>query len=166
MDVKNIFNLVHHFGNEEDQISANFGFILRINRKVLKKFLENLGITELTRRDLKNVDIETQVSFAESQDERSKIDLQIKLVEKFIVFIESKIKGSKLGSNQLGKYAKILREERPFFDSIRLVCITQFDRKDEFESEFSKLKKAIRLVECKYLRWQDIIDLVGVGLNL
>ena len=63
MDVKNIFNLVHHFGNEEDQISANFGFILKINKEVLKEFLESLGITELNRRELKNIDVETQVPF-------------------------------------------------------------------------------------------------------
>lgn len=162
MDVKNVFNLVHHFGNEEDQISANFGFILKTNKKVLKEFLESLCVTALSRRELKNTDVETQVSFVEAQDERSKIDLQIKSGDKFIVFIESKIKGTGLGSKQLNKYAKILKKERPFFNSIRLVCITQFDRRDEFESEFRKLKTAINLKdeECKYLRWSYIINLV------
>lgn len=162
MNVKNVFSLVHHFGNEEDQISANFGFMLKVNEEVLGEFLKNLGIAELNRKELGTTDVETQVPFMEGQDERSKIDLQIKLGDKFIVFIESKIKGSKLGPQQLRKYAKILEKERPFFNCIRLVCITQFDRKDEFEDEFRKLKAAIGLKdeEYKYLRWDNIINLV------
>ena len=162
MDVKNVFNLVHHFGNEEDQISANFGFILKTNKKVLKEFLENVGVVGLNRKELRNIDVETQVTYVESQDERSKIDLQIKSGDRFIVFIESKIRGSKLGSRQLKKYAEILKKERPFFDFIRLVGITQFDRKDEFESEFKELKVATKLKdeECKYLRWNNILNLV------
>ena len=162
MDVKNVFNLVHHFGNEEDQVSANFGFILKLNKEVLKDFLKILEITGLSRRELGNVDVETQVPFMERRDERSKIDLQIKSGSKFIVFVESKIRGSKLGSNQLEKYARILEKERPFFDLIRLVCITQFDRKREFESKLIELKTAVDLKdeEFKYLRWNNIIDLV------
>jgi hypothetical protein len=58
--VRNVFDLVHHFGNEEDQISANFGFILSINRQtVLLDFLKRLDIDtrKVKKKDIKNIDL-------------------------------------------------------------------------------------------------------------
>lgn len=45
---------------------------------------------------------------------QGKIDIQIKLEEKFIIFIESKLAMSKLGKNQLKKYCEILKKNKPF----------------------------------------------------
>jgi len=44
MHVDNIFELVNKFSKEEDQISASFGFILKNNRKILQKFLNEINI--------------------------------------------------------------------------------------------------------------------------
>ena len=58
--VGNVFDLVHHFGNEEDQISANFGVILSINRQtVLLDFLKRIDIDtrKVKKKDIKNIDL-------------------------------------------------------------------------------------------------------------
>ncbi len=58
--VRNGFDLVHQFGNEEDQISANFGVILSINRQtVLLDFLKRLEIDtrKVKKKDIKNIDL-------------------------------------------------------------------------------------------------------------
>jgi hypothetical protein len=77
---KNVFDLVHHFGTDEDQMSANFGFILTLNRKVLLQFLELLDIPThtLNKKDIDLIDIETQVPH-KIIGETGRIDLQIKL---------------------------------------------------------------------------------------
>ena len=61
----NIFNLVHHFGNEEDQVSANFAFILGINKDFLLRFLHECLKLNVNDKDIKNIDIETQVVYPE-----------------------------------------------------------------------------------------------------
>lgn len=155
----NIFNLVHHFGNEEDQISANFGFVLNINRKALKMFLENLKIPidKFRRNQIKDIDIETQVPY--SLDKVwGKIDLQIKMIPCFLIFIESKLAGSSLGKEQLQKYAKFLNNERPFYDDVRLVFITQFDRRSEYLLKSKEID--LKTEEFKYFRWEEIRQLI------
>jgi len=164
MKVDNIFDLVHRFGSKEDQISANFGFILKTNSLALKEFLDVVGISTvgLKKKDLCEVDIETQVPYFGTEIEGSKIDLQLKLDSQFIVFVESKIKGNKLGVGQLDKYAKILKKEAPFFNSLRLVFVTQFDRREEFDDQKGKLEKEIGLSSevFRYVRWEEIRKLV------
>lgn len=127
--VKNIFDLVHHFGNEEDQVSANFGFILEINKPVLLEILNKLGIEtkSLRKKDIERIEIETQVPYR-TKDEISKIDLRIKLDGRFLIFVESKIWGRKIDINQAKKYAALLDSEKESFDRIRLVYITQFNQ--------------------------------------
>jgi hypothetical protein len=159
--VENVFNLVHRFGNEEDQISANFGFILALNRRtVLLDFLGMLGINtrKLKRKDINNIDIETQVHY-QLDGEQSIIDLQIKLDNRLLIFMESKLGDTKLGLNQIKKYSKILKTEKPFYDVVRLVFVTQFDRTKDFNSivlREAKLDKG----ETSYFRWEDIKKLV------
>lgn len=166
MNVGNVFDLVHHFGNEEDQISANFGFILKVNRNVLKYFLgKKLAIPMLNIKDkeLKEIDIETQIPYGGKAEERSKIDLQMKLERRFIVFLESKLGGPRLPKDQLGKYGKILNDFRPFYDDLRLVLVTQFDRKDEFEKEVESIirQTGLRRREFRYVRWKEIRQIVA-----
>ena len=159
--VRNVFNLVHHFGNEEDQISANFGFILSINRQtVLLDFLKRLEIEtrKFKKKDIKNIDIETQIPY-QVDGQRSVIDLQIKLDSRFLIFMESKLGVSKLGQDQIKRYSNILKKERPFYDMIRLVFVTQFDRKEEFASKVTKEANLGR-GEAVYFRWEDIRKLV------
>jgi len=157
--VNNIFSLVHHFGNEEDQISANFGFILKINEPVLIETLKKLGIDtkQLRRKDIKKIDIETQVPYR-TKGETDIIDLRIRLDDRFLIFIESKIWGRKLRERQTRKYTKLLNNERENFNQIRFVYITQFNQKERFE----KLKKITGLkdYEFHYLRWEEIKELV------
>ncbi|NVM55784.1 MAG: hypothetical protein HWN66_18940, partial [Candidatus Helarchaeota archaeon] len=166
VNVGNVFDLVHRFGNEEDQISANFGFILKVNRDVLKYFLgKKLAIPMLNIKDkeLKEIDIETQIPYGGKAEERSKIDLQMKLEGRFIVFLESKLGESRLPKDQLGKYGKILNDFRPFYDHLRLVLATQFDRKDEFEKEVENImwQTGLRRKEFRYVRWEEIRQIVA-----
>jgi len=164
ISVRNVFDLVHRFGKMEDQISANFGFILKTNLPALSNFLIKLGIplSTIGRKNLKKIDIETQVPYLKGVEEGGKIDLQIKLEGKFIIFLESKLRGTKLGRDQLSKYANILVENAPFYDHIRLVFVSQFDRRKEFEIEKDKLIRNCNLKEkeFKYFRWEDIRRMV------
>ena len=86
MQVDNIFKLINKYRAEEDQLSAGFGFILQNNRKILDTFLRKLGI-RLSAKELKQVDIETQVSYDFGS---SRIDLQLTIYNNFLVFLESK----------------------------------------------------------------------------
>lgn len=157
--VKNVFDLVHHFGNEEDQISANFGFMLKTNDDVLIDLLNMLKIDTkgLKRSERKSIDIETQVPYS-VKPEINIIDLRIKLSDKFLIFIESKIWGNKIREIQTKKYAQLLQIEKQDYDQIRFVYITQFNQRKIFE----KTRKVILLEdgEYYYLRWQEILDLV------
>jgi hypothetical protein len=159
--VKNIFELVHHFGNEEDQISANFGFILKINEPVLIEFLKRMRLDvkrlKLKRKDVQRIDIETQAPY-KIKGERSIIDLRLKLDDKFIVFIESKIGENKLGESQTKKYAELLISKRGSFNQIRLAYVTQFNQRSIFEN----LRKIAGLKnhEFHYFRWEEIRKLV------
>ena len=166
MNVENVFDLVHYFGNEEDQISANFGFILKVNRDVLKYFLGKkiaIPMQNIKDKELREIDIETQIPYGGRAGERSKIDLQMKLEGRFIVFLESKLGGSRLTKDQLGKYGKILNDFRLFYDHLRLVLVTQFDRKDKFEKEAENIMRqtGLRRKEFRYVRWEDIRQIVA-----
>jgi hypothetical protein len=168
MKTDNIFNLVHHFGNEEDQVSATFGFMMSDNKKVLLTFLENIGITNLSSKQIKNIEIETQVGYNSGE---SKIDLQIKLLGEFLIFIESKIKGTSLGEGQFQKYYDILEKESPFYNQTHLILITQFDRVKEFNDlkESSYSEDLLRTVNLSYFRWiniQKIIENFATNIKL
>ncbi len=157
--VKNIFELVHHFGNEEDQISANFGFILKMNEPVLIEVLKSLKLVtkKLKRKDIQRIDIETQVPYR-VKGETHIIDLRLKFEDKFLVFVESKIWDSKLKESQTRKYAKLIINERESFNQIRFVYVTQSDQREKFEN----LRKITGLkdYEFHYLRWEEIRELV------
>ena len=157
---RNIFDLVHHFGKEEDQISANFGFILSWNKKALISFLKMLEIPvdSLSKnKKIENIDIETQIPYSQEK-EKGKIDLQIKLQDEFLIFIESKLKDRSLSENQLLKYANFLNNERAFYNDIRLVVITQFDRKKEYLEKVENID--LKRNELKYFRWKEIQNLI------
>lgn len=160
LSTKNVFDLVHHFGNEEDQISANFGFILNVNKNVLLEFLKLLDIPvhTLSKKDIKSIDIETQAPYT-FKNKHGKIDLQIKLSDKFLIFLESKLGLTPLGKDQLKNYSVFLNNERAFYDNLRLVFITQFDRKKEYIREINYI--GLNKIEFKYFRWQNIVELLG-----
>ena len=164
MDVQNVFDLVGHFGKEEDQLSASFGFILRNNEDILEKFLKRIGIHEIPKKEWNNIDIETQVS--RGIDKQSYIDLQLKLNGHFLIIVESKLQVTKFGEDQLEKYAEELKYEREkdseHLVKIRLVCITQFDRRIEVEEKFTRLREIYQLHddETQYMRWNEILEWV------
>jgi len=154
----NIFNLVHHFGNEEDQVSANFAFILRINKNFLMKFLnEHLKLND---KYTKNIDIETQVVYPE---EKSVVDIQIALENRFFVIIESKIWNNKPQKEQLIKYAKVLKSKKVenLYKNVRLVLITQLNENNIFEDikDHIILDGALNGDEFYYLRWIKLKEL-------
>lgn len=157
MNVKNVFNLVHRFGSKEDQISASFGFMLQNDKYTLIQFLKEIGITNIKNKDISKIDIEAQVSYDFGE---SRIDLQIKLVDEFLIFLEAKINGTQLGSNQLEKYAKILHKEKPFYKTVSLAFITQFDRLDELTPLKSKINTQYPEVIIYYNRWKTISELI------
>jgi hypothetical protein len=157
--VRNIFELVHHFGNEEDQISANFGFILKTNPPVLLDVLKKLQMEtkKLRKKDIQRIAIETQVPY-KIDGQQCLIDLRLKLDDKFLIFFESKIWDSKLTEKQTKKYAKLLINQKGYYDQIRFVYITQFDQKEEFENV--RRVSGLKDNEFHYLRWEEIRKLV------
>lgn len=156
--VRNIFSLVHHFGNEEDQLSACFGFILKNNPPVLMEVLKKLGIDTrgLQKKDVQRISIETQVPYV--GEEQSHIDLRIELDDKFLILFESKIWGNRLHEGQVKKYAGLLISEKASYEHIRLVYISQLDQKQTYVSLKEKVK--LRDSEFHYLRWGEIRELV------
>jgi len=161
----NVFHLVHRFGDREDQISANFGFILKVNLPVLVALLHLLRIPTktLTRSELNAIDIQTQVSYARGDDPQSRIDLEIRLPGRFIVFLESKLANTGVGRNQLGKYVAILRRERDTYEHVRLLLVTQLDRAAEADTWRRTLTSGtgLRSGEFCYLRWENVRQLIA-----
>jgi len=125
-----VFDLVNKFGDEEDQVSACFGFVLKANEDVMSELLTRLGIGKVGRSDIRRIEVETQVAYPS----RERIDLRMKLPDKFIVLLESKLATS-LGRDQLLRYAKVLEKEKAGYDECRLVYITQSDRRADFARE-------------------------------
>lgn len=164
MRTDNVFRLVHRFGNQEDQISACFGVILQVNPPVLIALLRRLHIATATlaKKDLKLIEVETQVPYTGREDEHSRIDLQVRLPGRFIVFLESKLGNAGLGKNQLGKYAEILKHEREIYDYIRLVLVTQFDRSREGDrwAKILRSQAGLKPGEFCHFRWEDVRRLV------
>ncbi|KYK34790.1 MAG: hypothetical protein AYK22_04770 [Thermoplasmatales archaeon SG8-52-3] len=156
MLVDNIFELVNKFSKEEDQISANFGFILKNNKKILDKFLKIIDI-ELRPRELKEVDIETQVSY---DGGKSRIDLQLTIYDRFIVFIESKLyKNEEKIFDQLLKYKKILEKKRGEYDgNFRLVYVNKQPIKPDI---IQRLMKRLGLTEREFFffSWENLVNL-------
>jgi len=154
MLVDNVFQLLNKFGKEEDQISAAFGFILKNSPKILAEFLQSLKI-DAGRSELKRVDIETQVSYDAGG---SRIDLQIQLYDRFLVFIESKLGKSEKILGQLEKYKRILLDERPRYRSnIRLVYVSRHPIKPE---EDEQLRRELKLADNEFfsLSWGELVD--------
>jgi hypothetical protein len=101
--VESIFDLMHHFVNAEDQISANFGLIPSTNKRtILMDFLGQLGIDNRKMKPKDVERIETQISYP-LDGQRSIIDLHIKLDSRFLIFIELKLGESKLSEEQMKK---------------------------------------------------------------
>jgi|TARA_B100001964_G_scaffold150903_1_gene166058 hypothetical protein len=157
MKVNNIFDLVNKFSKEEDQISAAFGFILSYSPKILNKFLCKLNI-RLTKKELKNVDIETQVTYESGE---SIIDLQLTTYDNFLIFLESKLyKNEKHIVIQLRKYAKVLNSIKDQYKGkVRLVYVNKFPITDD---KLERIRSQLRLknAEFYFLSWETLIQVV------
>ena len=154
MRVDNIFELVKKYDKEEDQISAGFGFVLKNNPGILRRFLTEVGL-DLKPKELKVVDVETQVEYGSW---KSRIDLQLTIYGKFLVFVESKLHESGRVSGQLARYAKILESKRPEYDDVRLVYVS---RQAVREEDIQKLRERLTLSENEFFlfSWEDMVKL-------
>lgn len=154
MRVDNIFELVNKFSKEEDQISAGFGFILKTNKKVLKKFLNKIQIN-IKPKELKKVDIETQVPYNSGN---SIIDLQLTIYDRFLVFVESKLyKTEQKIFKQLLKYKNILEAKKSEYNNtIRLVYVNKQPVSDEAIKEL-KNKLGLSKNQFFFFSWEDLI---------
>jgi hypothetical protein len=159
MHVDNIFELLNKFSNEEDQISAAYGFILKDNAKIVQKFLNKIEIN-LKPKELKRIDIETQVSYDSGE---SRIDLQLTIYDRFLVLIESKLyKSGKAIFKQLEKYKTILDIKRVEYDNnVRLVYVNKQPIKNE---DINKLRDGLKLSkkEFFFFSWEDLINITEV----
>lgn len=158
MNVDNIFDLLNQFDKEEDRISAGFGFLLKQNRKMLRAFLKKVNVT-VSDRELKCVDIETQVTF-DSGESRSRIDLQLTIYGNFLIFLESKIvRNEDSIIYQLNKYATILNFLRDQYnDRIRLVYVSKFlINPQKIKSMFTKIK--LGRDKIFLFCWEDLLKL-------
>ncbi|MBU1993027.1 PD-(D/E)XK nuclease family protein [Patescibacteria group bacterium] len=110
-------------------------------------------------KELRNIDIETQVSYDSGT---SRIDLQILLQNRFLIFLESKIVSTKIDNiyNQLKKYRKILESKRLEFEKIRLIYIGKYP---PTEKESEKLRRKLKLKNREFLffSWQDLLKLTS-----
>lgn len=156
MRVDNIFELVNKFSKEEDQISAGFGFILKNNTKILRKFLNKIKVN-LKPMEFKKVDIETQVPYDSGE---SRIDLQLTIYDRFLVFVESKLyKREEEIFDQLEKYKKILEIKRAEYNNdVRLVYVNKQPVKTEV---IQRLRERLKLSENEFFffSWEDLINL-------
>lgn len=156
MQVDNIYKLVNKFRAEEDQISAGFGFVLKNNIGVLDRFLRKIKIV-VSKRELKKVDIETQVSYDSGQ---SRIDLQLTIYNNFLIFIESKLyRNSKNIVEQLYKYKNILNNKRgEYANKIRLVYVNKYPLSKQLVQEI-KNKLKLSGQEFYFFPWEDLVKL-------
>ncbi len=165
MRTDNIFHLLNRFAAHEDQISAAFGVILQAHPQALLALLRRLRIstTALAPKDWRRIEIETQVSYGKEEDAQSRIDLQIRLPNRFLVFLESKLGNTRLGKNQLEKYAAILQVERDAYEHVRLVLATQFDRRAEATAIAGRLRRREGLNPAAFhpLQWEEVCRLVA-----
>ncbi len=149
----NIFRLVNRFGAEEDQVSANFAFMLGLDAPALGDFLRKCGLPPET----KDVEVRVQVPY---EGGSSRIDIEIRKRGAFLLFLESKIWGNPLHKGQLLKYAKILRARKEEYGiAVRLLVATQMDQ----SVRFYRFAKGFPLDESEYLylRWKDVQDMIA-----
>lgn len=165
MRTDNVFHLLNRFAAHEDQISAAFGVILQAHPPALLALLRLLRLPAITmsKKDRVRIEVETQLSYGAEEDEQSRIDLQIRLPGRFLVLLESKLGNTRLGSNQLNKYAQILQSARDTYDHVRLALVTQFDRQAEAHMLAAKLRQqsALQPGEFCYFRWEQVRRLVA-----
>ena len=156
MKVDNIFNLLNKFDKEEDRISAGFGFLLKNNNKLLRHFCDRINIV-LSGKELRKVDIETQVAYYSG---KSRIDLQLTIYGRFLVFLESKIvKNENTIIKQLNKYASILNSVRDQYDNrVRLIYVNKFPIDN---NKKKNILSQIKLVRNKifFFSWEDLIKM-------
>ncbi|MDO8558352.1 MAG: PD-(D/E)XK nuclease family protein [bacterium] len=158
MLVDNIFKLVNKFAAEEDQLSANFGFILKNDTKILDAFFKTIRVSA-SLKDMRHTDIETQVSYDSG---KSRIDIQMTVPEKYLIFLESKIVATKIDTifRQLKKYRKILESRRADYHAVRLVYVC---RNPMSPKEIRLLRKRLKLREDEFFffSWEDLLRLAS-----
>lgn len=158
MQVDNIFKLINKYRAEEDQLSAGFGFILQNNRKILDTFLRKLGI-RLSAKELKQVDIETQVSYDFGS---SRIDLQLTIYNNFLVFLESKLyKNEKSIVEQLEKYERILASKKGEYPN--KICLVYVNKYPLDCKAIEKIRRRLKLSEKEFyfFAWEDLIKITN-----
>lgn len=155
----NIFKLLKKVSKDEDQLSAAFGFLLKEDSDILRNFLSKLGI-QLTRQELKKVDIETQVPYV-FKSKVSRIDLQLEIPGKCLIFLESKIVPTKTERiiKQIKHYNEILRnKEAEYKDGTRLIYVAK-DAIDKGQIEEIQRSLNRRSSEFAFFSWENVLAL-------
>lgn len=155
----NVFKLLKRVSKDEDQLSAAFGFLLKEDLEILRNFLSKLGI-RLSKQDLKRVDIETQVPYV-FKSKPSRIDLQLEIPGKCLIFLESKIVPTKTERiiAQIKPYNEILRyKEGEYEHGTRLVYVAKdsIDKK-QMDNIQTSLKRNAE--EFEFFSWESLLAL-------
>jgi len=155
----NIFKLLKKVSKNEDQLSAAFGFLLKEDSDILRNFLNKLGI-QLTKQELKNVDIEILVPYV-FKSKKSVIDLQLEIPGKYVIFLESKIVPTKTERiiTQIKPYNEILRnKEAEYEGGTRLVYVAKDSiNKQQKQRIQDSLHRSSE--EFEFFSWENLLTL-------
>lgn len=112
-------NFFHLFGDKETGLTKAFAYVLSTNRKLLFKFLREMGIiVNNTDDNFKAITIETE----KVHHEHGRTDIEIKLDGRFHLIIEAKV-GTNKEITQRYRYPEILLKSD---ETVRVLCfITQ-----------------------------------------
>ncbi len=148
-------------GYDENDLTRVFALILNYDRDLLKKFFEHIGFPDNDR--INEVIITTQrrdISNATDSTDEKKLfegifDIEIYLKNSFRVIIEAKLELEPKSTEQLKRYANILKcdKEKGIFPIVRLIFITKYNQEKVY-NDFLK-EKVLTKEETYYLRWLE-----------
>lgn len=135
-------NFFHLFGDKETGLTKAFAYVLSTNRKLLFKFLREMGISvNDTDKNFKAIAIETE----KVHHEHGRTDIEIKLDGRFHLIIEAKI-GTNKEITQRYRYPEILSKSK---EKKKVLCfITQTN---EHWFAFGDAK-----ISVKNINWLDV----------
>jgi len=165
MQTDNVFKLLKKVSKDEDQLSAAFGFLLKEDSDILRNFLSKLGI-QLSKHELKKVDIETQVPYV-FKSKPSRIDLQLEIPGKYLIFLESKIVPTKTERiiEQIKSYNEILRHKEGEYE--HGTCLVYVAKDAINKQHIEKIKKSLnrKAGEFMFFSWEDLLALTAQCKN-
>lgn len=142
-------NIFHLFGDKETGLTKAFAYVLSTNRKLLFRFLHEMGIRiNDTYENYNSIAIETE----KVHHEHGRTDIEIKLSGRFHLIIEAKI-GTNRELTQRYKYPEILSESK---EPIRVLCFITQTNEHWFASGDAE-------ISVKNINWLDIDSLMDAS---